>query len=269
LEPEWNEWQVIYTQYWTSEFNNIVRKRIPYSSELALETMEEVRQELAIKLNELEQPPASLKAYLRAAFRNTLEDYLRKKEGYPRPPEWIKRLGSAYERIYKLLCLEQRAVNDIHSIMTNLYQFTREFIERVIREVRAGVINCGQWRQIVSVDNPQAEVDLLNTQSHHVASPELILQGMDASALFGAILGENVVSSANATETINKVITSIRQCEISDDERLLLRLVYSDGQTVSAAARLINIPDAEARKLLKNVLKRLRHVLIEVGVVEV
>lgn len=263
----WKKWQIIYEDSWAREFNAMVRKRIPYSSDVAHETMEEVRQELAIKLNELKKAPDSVNAYLRTAFRNTLEDYLRKKEGYPRPPEWIKRLGAAYERIFKLLCLENRAVNDIHAMMGSLYQYTSEFIEQIISEVRAGVVNCGSWRDTVSIDAAIGEVESIGIQRHTNLTPDVILQDMDSSAVFATILGQSNTDSGRS-EKVKEILAVLGQCNINEDERLLLRLVYADGHSISEAARATKLADVEARKMLRNVYKRLKQALFDAGITE-
>lgn len=268
MQSGWIDWQVIYEDYWTREFNRLVRKRIPYSGEIADEAMQETRQELAIKLNKLESAPKDINSYLRVAFRNTLEDYLRIKEGYPRPPAWIKRLGAAYERIYKLLCLEARAVNDIHSIMSNLYPCTRDFIEQVISEIRAGVVNCGSWRNMVPLDLAINEADQCNNHNYTDCSPEEILQDMDSIAVVDTILNGSS-NDLGLSENMNKALQAVAQCELSDDERLLLRLRYTDGYSISKAARLLKWPDPEARKLLKNIHKRLRQALINAGITNI
>lgn len=262
------DWQIIYEDYWTREFNRLVRKRIPYSAEMADEAMQETRQELAIKLDKLESAPKNLDRYLRVAFRNTLEDYLRIKEGYPRPPSWIKRLGAAYERIYKLLCLETRAVDDIQSIMSSLYPYTRDFIEQVISEVRAGVVNCGSWRNMVPLDLAINEVDQYNNHNYTDYSPEEILQDMDSMAVVDTILNGSG-NDLGLSENMNEALQAVAQCKLSDDERLLLRLIYTDGYSVSKAARLLKLADPEARKLLKNTHKRLRQALINAGITNI
>ena len=257
-------WEDIYNARWTAEFINIVKKRVPYSSENAEETVDEVRQELAVKLSDLKLEPDSVNAYIRSAFRNSLEDYIRKKQGYPRPPEWIKRLGAAYERIYKLLCLENRSVNDIHAIMTSLYHSTRVFVERVISEVRAGVTNCGAWRESVNIDDNMHEVDEINSNQEHL-TPETILQDMDANAVVNTIFGnQKKIADRNA---MLRSLVVLRQCELTDDERLLLRMVYAEGHSVSKAARLLKLADAQTRKLLKDLLQRLNQALKDAGIV--
>ena len=266
MVAKWTEWEIIYSDYWTSYFNNLVRKRLPYSIDIAEETMEDVRQELAIKLCKLDSAPNSLKAYLHTAFRNTLEDHLRIKDGYPRPPEWIKRLGSAYERIYKLLCLENRALNDIHSMLDNMYQYTREFVDQVVSEVRAGVVNCGSWRDTISIDNVINDVETINLRNQQTLSPEELLQNIDIQSVIETILGKQ--TDLEFTDGIANALVTLSQCEMTDDERLLLRLVYTEGYSVSKAARLSNVADAEARKLLKKTLQRLEKALIDASITE-
>lgn len=259
MTMDWKEWEVIYNNDWTARFRHIVNKRLPRSADIAEATMEEVRQELAIKLTSVATVPESVNAYLKTAFRNTLEDYLRLKHGYPRPPALIKRLGSAYVRIYKLLCLEQRSFNDIHAIVESLYQYKREYVDQLVREVRAVVVDCGSWRESVSLDMNQTEIDS-KTAGMVENIPEDILHKMDMEAIINTILG-NKHTGRRYSDAIKDVLQALQHCISNDDERLLLRLIYTDGHSVSHAARILKLPDVKARKLLKNVVQRLRQVI--------
>lgn len=254
----WSEWEVIYNDKWTCLFRKIVLKRLPRSAEVAEETMQEVRQELAIKLSQLDAAPHSPDSYLKVAFRHTLEDYLRLKHGYPRPPELIKRLGAIYVRIYKLLCLERRSINEIHAMMKSLFQYTRQYVDQVVSEVRAGVVDCGGWRESVSLENTATEVDVRSIDIDN--KPEDLLERMDMDAIINTVLG-NESAGTSYSDSIEKILSSIKQCIGDDDERLLLRLVYTDGHSISAAAKILKLPDAKARKLLKNVILRVKQVL--------
>ncbi len=266
---KWSNWNVIYTEQWSAEFKNIVRKRIPHSSALVDDTMQDVRQELAISLAKLSTVPDSINAYLRTAFRHTLEDYLRKKEGYPRPPEWIKRLGAAYERIYKLLCLENRPVNDIHATLSSLFQYSRKFIEQVVAEVRAGVVNCGTWRDTVSVDSALNEVEEKGCQNSSVQPPDTILENLDSESVIGILLGKHSIPSQQLrSKNFGEILQHLQKCEIDDDARLLLRMIYTDGYSVSQAARILQLPDALARKQVKSTLKTLQQALSAVGITD-
>ena len=266
---KWSNWNVIYTEQWSAEFKNIVRKRIPHSSALVDDTMQDVRQELAMSLAKLSTIPDSINAYLRTAFRHTLEDYLRKKEGYPRPPEWIKRLGAAYERIYKLLCLENRSVNDIHATLSSLFQYSRKFIDQVVTEVRAGVVNCGGWRATVPVDTVLNEVEEKSSQNSSVLPPDSILENMDSESVIAALLGNHSIPAEQLhSKNFIDILQHLKACEIDDDARLLLRMIYTDGYSISQAARILRLPDALARKRVKSTLKTLQQALTAVGITD-
>ena len=268
--PKWTDWQCIYNDNWTMEFKIIVRKRLPFSASVVDDTMLEVRQELAISLASLNEAPHSINAYLRTAFRNTLEDYLRKKHGYPRPPEWIKRLGATYEKIYKLLCLENRTVNDIHASMSSLYKHSRNFIENIISEVRAGVVNCGSWRETVSMDDSLSEVEVTEYSNNVVLTPDAILQNMNSTALFKIILGDTqALPDTLHLNNLKTVFADLQKNPLQDDERLLLRMIYTDGHTVSSAARLLGMADKKARSQLTATLKRLQKILQTSGITDI
>ncbi len=273
LSANWTDWEVIYSKYWTIQFNSIVRKRIPYSPELAEKTMEDVRQELAIKLCKLKTAPLAIKSYLHVAFKNTLEDYLRSQHGYPRPPEFIKRLGAAYVRIHKLLCLEHRSINEIHAMLDSLYQYSRTFVERIVREVRAGVVNCGATRDSVPLEYALAEVETNAVDTPPANNPEAILANMNIEAIINAILNESNTNDSETNDSKTKrkisrsflsVLQALRHCLQDDDERLLIRLVYSDGYAISKAAKVLKLSDSKARKLLKDITQRLSQVLEKV-----
>ncbi len=238
---------------------------MPYSLELAEKTMDDVRQELAIKLCKIKTAPLAIKPYLHVAFKNTLEDYLRSQHGYPRPPEFIKRLGAAYVRIHKLLCIERRTINEIHAMLDSLYNYSRSFIEKIVREVRAGVVNCGATRDSVPLEYALAEVEAnaINTASEN--TPEAILTNMNIEAIVNTILNENYSNNPELKSTLSHsflaVLQALRQCLLDDDERLLVRLVYADGYAISKAAKILKLSDSKARKLLKDLIQRLSQVL--------
>lgn len=264
MSSGWADWACIYTDGWQRQFAFIVRKRIPHNPELAAEAMEEVRQELAIKLSALDEAPLAPDAYIRTAFRHALEDYLRSRDGYPRPPEWIRRLGGAYEQIYRLLCLERRPLAEIQAVLDSLYRYTRSFVERIAREVRAGVVNCGARRESVGLDTAAAEVDAVSAGSAGHQSPERILENLDAEAVITAVLGQ-APRLDDAPATLVGALRALQGCAIDDDDRLMLRLVYVEGQSVSQAARVMKQPDAQARRRLKRTLQRIGQVLSDAG----
>ena len=54
----------------------------------------------------------------------------------------------------------------------------------------------------------------------------------------------------------------------SEDDQLLIKLVYGSDQSVAAAARVIGLPASTAGKRLKNLLTKYREKLLVVGIRE-
>ena len=56
--------------------------------------------------------------------------------------------------------------------------------------------------------------------------------------------------------------------ELSEDDQLLIRLVYGSDQSVAAAARVIGLPASTAGKRLKSLLAKYREKLLAIGIRE-
>ena len=256
-------WHIIYTKESERWFRNLASRRLGFSREDPEPIVDEVRQELALKLQAMPSAPQSPRSFVTAAFRNAMEDYLRARDGYPRPPAWIKRLGGAYERVFRLLCLEGRAVEEIRTMLASLYQHSREFIDDIVREIRSKVPNCGESRHYVALDDAQPELDM---QSQHACEvPEAQLENNEIEAALGPILGQDRSPDANPTLSAEWLRKLQHAIQLDDDARLLLRLVYTEGYTVSEAARTLKLKDADARAKLTRTLKHLRQVFEQAG----
>ena len=66
-----NDWEVIYTKKWTRDFYRLLANVPSYSSDIAEETMQGARQELAIKIESLQTTP---RTYYK--FKFILNNYL-------------------------------------------------------------------------------------------------------------------------------------------------------------------------------------------------
>lgn len=256
-------WHIIYTKDLERWFHHLASRRLGFSKEDPAPVVDEVRQELALKLQTLPNAPESPRSFVTAAFRNTMEDYLRARDGYPRPPAWIKRLGGAYERVFRLLCLEGRAVEEIQTMLASLYQHSREFIDTIVREVRSKVPNCGESRHHVTLDDAQAEIDI---QSRHDSkTPEAQVGNSEIEAALRAILGQAQGLDGNPGLSADWLQKLQHAIQLDDDARLLLRLVYTEGYTVSDAARELKLKDADARAKLTKTLRHLRQAFERAG----
>ena len=127
------------------------------------------------------------------------------------------------------------------------------------------MINCGSWRDTVPIDLAINEVEESDPDNYQNQRPDQLLEEMDSRAVVEMILNQSV-SDLGRSENMRQALDVLSRCQLSDDERLLLRLVFAEGYKLSQAARQLNLADAQARKLFTACLKRLQQALIAAGI---
>ena len=206
--------------------------------------------------------------YLMAVFSRLLEDYSRARFGRPRPPVWLKRMGELWRRVYQMLCLERMLPESIVDALTARREREPVEVRRVIATVRARVSNCGQSpREITGVDppdNPEADTDPASEISQQELR-ELLLVLRCAFAP-----GSTSSSDANTEAAIASASPRLARLPgllaLDDEDRLILKLIYQDERTVTAAAQVLRLPEHIVRRKHDRVVLRLREALREVGV---
>ena len=74
--------------------------------------------------------------YFTTVVYRLLEDYSRKRFGRVSPPQWIKRLGSFWITLYRLLCLERFPFSDaIHIAESRLPSLSSSTLEEMAEEI--------------------------------------------------------------------------------------------------------------------------------------
>lgn len=245
----------IYTDFWTVKFQSIVRKNI--QSDVAVEeAFERAREKIAarFKSSSTEIDPNKVNGYVLTAFTNAVRDVVRSQEGRLYTPVAIQRLGEVYVDLHKLLCHQKRDRNDIQSIISSRHQSNSTLIDQMIQEVRALDKKCAQKKRPVEVS-----IDDIPEQDIQTDSPEALLEQIDISAVFGAIMGEDGIHHDNLPLAVKQAIKEIQKCELDDNLRLLLKLEYIEGYSRSKAINEVNELDgsnsfsrSKARTKIKN-----------------
>ena len=151
------------------------------------------------------KPIAEFKTYLMTVVSNLLVDFARKKYGRKRVPGWIKKRGVLWSKIYMLLCIERQSNNDVAEQMAD-DQKNPAIVEEAIWVIKEEVTDCGQPLRPMPVQ-PDTEP---------VYTPEELL--------------------------LNKEIKSrITALNLGGQERLLLKLIYQEGESVSKAGRMLGL----------------------------
>ncbi|MBW1786917.1 MAG: sigma-70 family RNA polymerase sigma factor [Deltaproteobacteria bacterium] len=194
---------------------------------------------------------SSIQTYLYAVINALAADYKRKKYGRKRIPKAVAQLGEWAEVIYRLVCWRKYSFAEAYDIVLveGHFQGTYErFLEKTdpIRQAP-----CPENPRFIAVDDSQ-----MQALSHMDVPPsnplEELLQKTD---------GKRRAKAASIIRDATE--------RLSDEEQLLVRLVYGSDQSVRAAARVIGLKAGAARRLLKRVLLKYRENLLAEGIREI
>ncbi len=200
---------------------------------------------------------SSFKTYLSSVTFRLLEDFSRKKFGRKRPPGWIKKLGGIWLDLFRLLCLQRidltEAVERAAQVFTTE---TKEDIEEKGLTLLEKVVDCGAHQaQEVSID----EARTVEQAGRSQVSQDQRIEHQEKHLLFQAIFRDIL-----ATGDEQKVFSSSQKAtnigiELQAEERLLLKLCYQDGLSVTAAGRMLGRNRNQVHGRLRRLLARLRH----------
>lgn len=110
------EWStIVLSQEFFNRIEHIAHKRF-YNENLSAESVNYALEKLSdnnyARLHSFANECQPL-SYLHTVSKNLIEEYARKKLGRPRPPAWIKKKGSEWIKLWKMLALERLTKQDI------------------------------------------------------------------------------------------------------------------------------------------------------------
>lgn len=190
------------------------------------------------------QGRSSKGSYLTVVFRNLLEGFAHKRFGKPRPPAWIKRLGSPWTEIYDLLCAKRRPPESVVDYLGSRGDWSAETLRAMVRQVGAQVVNCG------GATMEQVDLDPEFVQ-HDGGTPEHSLGAQHVQAIYavlaGLIDGQEPGAHISGVEQLSNHWQSLKDClaGLADADRILLKLIFGKGYSVAAAARALNAPERQ------------------------
>jgi len=151
------------------------------------------------------KPVSEFKTYLMTIVSKLLIDFARKKYGRKRVPKWIKKRGVLWNKIYTLLCIEGLSNNDVTEQMADDDK-NPVIVEEAIWLIKEKVTDCGKPLRPAPVQ----------PDSEPVETPEEQLISKETKARIDAL-------------------------NLNSQERLLLRLIYLEGNSVSKAGRILGL----------------------------
>lgn len=200
---------------------------------------------------------SSFKTYLSSVTYRLLEDYSRKKFGRKRPPGWIRQLGGIWLELFKLLCLQRVGlIEAVERAAQFCMAEKKEAIEEKGLLVLEKVVDCGAHQALeVSIDEPKSIEGGESKQTSQVEQVENEEKDILFQAIFGSLLG------AEAEEKVREASHKAVNIGVSleAEERLLLKLCYQDGLSVTEAGRMLGYNRNQVHGRLRRLLSRLRN----------
>ncbi len=221
--------------------------------------------------------------YLLTLTHNFLEEFSRQRFGRPRPPEWLKREGELWVRIWKMVCLERQLATSVIDGLTHNDQRDPGFVRSIIRTIKGRLPWCGSSAREIPAEcfdcgiNGAGETDI----SDHSTETRLQQHQWEEALL---LLSQHLLSESSAQEASadgdcpsnshmspkapdQQQLAHFRELvNLAPQERLLLKMVYQQGLKLNLVAKSLNMPSYQPGRLLKAIHQRIADALEQANI---
>ncbi len=193
---------------------------------------------------------SSLKTYLYTLVNSLAADFNRKKYGRRRIPKIVSKLGLWAEAVYRFVCWQKFSFDDAYDMVSIQGLFSGSFNEFLDSAEPIRHAPCPENPRFVSGDADVGDT-FSNTEDQGFNPLEALIEKLDRERRIRA--GE-----------IIREVTS----ELSDEDQILVKLVYGSDHSAAAAAKVLGISPPAARKRLKSLLIKYKAALLAEGIRE-
>ncbi len=192
---------------------------------------------------------SKLTTYLYTLVNSLVIDFRRKKYGRRRIPAAVRKLGQWAEAVYRLICWQRFSVDDAFGFLQvdGLYEGGYDRFRQEIIPIQNAP--CRENPRIQSIDNPESVASHLSDARSNPM--EKLIEKLDYQRRFRAA-------------GIIREMTG----ELSEQDQLLVRLVYGSDHSVRAAAATVGLSTTTVRNRLKRLLTLFRKKLLAAGIRE-
>lgn len=229
------------------------------AGEASMYVLEKLEQDNWQRVRKFEDK-AKFSTFLAVLTRRLLEDFSRKKFGRARPPAWVKRLGGLWLEVFRRLCMERLSLPDtVTTLRSEIPARSSGEIEEVAHTILLKISTCGEQRGRETLIENEDFDHPNHLEDHCKASIEDVLQERDERLLLDAISREFLTENDEVT-SLHAGIKRLQQIGITlnHEERLMLRLRFSEGMTFAATGQLLGMSEEQTRRKVKALLTMLR-----------
>ena len=193
---------------------------------------------------------SKLTTYLYSLINSLIIDFRRKRYGRRRIPAAVAKLGAWAEAVYRLVCWQKFSYDDAYDFLQVEGLFEGPY-ERYIQEIapirKAPCRDNPAFQQLDEV-RPNTPANMDESTSNPL---EILIDKLDHQRRIRAL---KIVQATTAA--------------LSQEDQMLVRLVYGSEQSVKTAASIIGLSASSARRRLKGILNQYREQLLAEGIRE-
>lgn len=192
---------------------------------------------------------SKLTTYLYTLVNSLVVDFRRKKYGRRRIPAAVQKLGQWAEAVYRLICWQRFSVDDAFGFLQvdGLYEGSYDRFRQEIIPIQNAP--CRENPSFQSIDNCESLASHLSDQRSNPM--EKLIEKLDHHRRF------------QAAGIIRKITE-----ELSERDRMLVRLVYGSDHSVRAAAAAVGLSTTAVRNRLNRLLSIFKEQLLAAGIRE-
>ncbi len=210
---------------------------------------------------------AKFSTYLSSLCIRLLEDFSRKKYGRLRPPTWITDLGGIWLVLFQLLCLQRLAVADaVETVVARSGNLVRAEVENAAWKILERIIHCGRHQgKEVSFDEPNENTLQERARMHSPSpTPEQQVLAKEREIFFELLFSrsDQRISEVPAKSGFTEKIS----LDLDAKERLLLKLCFQEGLSVTRAGKMLGLNANQVHGKLRRLLSRLRQEFDRAGI---
>jgi hypothetical protein len=205
---------------------------------------------------------APFTVYLASLTWRLLEDFARRRFGRRQAPLWIRTLGGIHILLFRLLCLERYSLSDAVELAAQRQHIPNPAeIESAAHAILEKIIDC-RAHQALEVD--MKEADGCSQTGSAYARFEDMDRDCFLETLFAGVFnqedGKQRIAAHAAMGRLRLVLTA--------EERLLLKMCYQDGLSVTRAGELLGLNRHQAHGRLRRLLARLGDAFEKAGIAD-
>ncbi|MFV2061232.1 MAG: hypothetical protein ACC653_11165 [Gammaproteobacteria bacterium] len=220
-------------------------------------------------------------SYLHTVTSNYLEEFSRQRFGRPRPPEWLKRQGSLWIQIWKMVCLERQLVQSVIDQLNSKFIREKSVIKNAITTIKARLPWCGSLSHRETSESPSTDdnynpadiITTLDTPEHAMTETAytetlLIISSIMNEKPIEKMFGESATDLAANYVSLNrsKFDQVQKKLNLTDEEKILLRMIFQDGMKKTIIAKSLGMKEHLPGRILKQVLARITKVFNELNI---